>query len=82
MRAGRAMAFPNGYHKEEPKPPPIETANAAFRKGITLGNRHLGRRMRYCTHCGVGVGIMTRKQYTARYVHRKGLCPRCGEQVD
>jgi len=60
---------------------PVEKVQATFRDGIINRNRYLGRRMRYCGYCGVGVGIMDRKQYATRYIYGKGLCPTCGMQV-
>lgn len=80
------MVFPAGYHTSasrhgETEPSPIKKAVAAFRQRIAIGNRHLGRRMRYCGSCAVGVGLMTRKEYAARCVWREKVCPRCGEIV-
>lgn len=40
-------------------------------------NRQMGRRMRYCEACGVGIGIMTREEYATDYIHNSGVCETC-----
>ena len=44
-------------------------------------NNKPGRHMRYCEHCGVGLGFMTREEFVSSYVDKLGLCPYCGKPV-
>ena len=41
-------------------------------------NEGLGRRMRFCLICGVGMGILTREEYIKQYIEQDGECPTCG----
>jgi len=41
-------------------------------------NEAIGRRMRHCEFCGVGLGIMTHEQWMSRYVWTDNKCPSCG----
>lgn len=40
-------------------------------------NRRIGRRMRYCEACGVGIGIMAREEYASRYIFNSEACKIC-----
>ncbi len=44
-------------------------------------NHRLEKAMRYCESCGVGVGLMTRKEFAQRYIHHDEKCPVCGRSV-
>ena len=44
-------------------------------------NDHMRRAMRYCDACGVGMGIMTRKEYVEQFINHPGLCPTCGKKA-
>ena len=41
-------------------------------------NQRTGRAMRYCEACGVGMGIMARREYVKHFIIDEDLCPFCG----
>ena len=42
-------------------------------------NELMGRASRFCEHCGVSLGLMTRDKYVAQYINNGGLCRICGK---
>ena len=42
-------------------------------------NQRTGRAMRYCEACGVGMGIMARREYVKHFIIDEDLCPFCGK---
>lgn len=78
------IANPFSYHNiklkdKQDSVDSIRQGQKAFREEITSYNNLLGYRMRYCTRCGVGIGLMTYKTYNKRYMDTSCLCERCAK---
>jgi len=60
----------------------IEQSQDTFKENIARYNRLEGYHMKHCTNCGVGVGLMTRKDYElGSYKDALGECQRCGTPI-
>ena len=44
-------------------------------------NHAIDYMMRFCEHCGVGIGMMDREDYATKYIHAEGECPQCEHEA-